>query len=95
MAPYTSSKVTIEPGYYYAPYIPINIVSSYGTPWFETKRKFAWWPKKTTSGRKLWLKFYVRWQKIGYGPIDFPPGVQEEKIFTDKEYVWWRLQQKD
>lgn len=97
MATYTG-KVTQDPGIFYAPYVPIvkNVVrNGRGTPWMETKKKFAFFPKRTSSGQKIWFQRYVHVIRHIYGPLGFPPLTEEEWIFTPVEYTHWALSYKD
>lgn len=49
-------------------------------------KKYAWYPKKTTSGKRIWLTDYVLLVKTYYGPSGERP-VHEEFVYTNNEWL--------
>lgn len=54
-------------------------------PQFEHKRKFAWRPILTTSGKWVWWRHYIKLMKIYWGPAGEDPVVDAE-FFTEGEW---------
>jgi len=60
-----------HPAYTRYPHLKPQPTDVQYTPW---KKKFIWWPTKTVSGDKVWLKYvYVRKRIVQWTPPQFPP----------------------
>jgi hypothetical protein len=57
-------------------------------PQIEFKEKFAWYPMRTTSGKWIWWKKYIKLMKIYWGPSGEGPVIYKE-FYTENE---WTLQ---
>jgi hypothetical protein len=55
-------------------------------PQYEYKRKFAWRPILTTSGKWLWWRHYIKLMKIYWGPAGESPVIDAE-FFTEGEWL--------
>lgn len=58
-------------------------------PQIEIRKKFAWRPIHTTSGKWIWWRKYVKLMKIYWGPAGETPVIDAE-YFTEGE---WLLEQ--
>ena len=47
-------------------------------PQYEIKKKFAWRPILTTSGKWVWWRHYIKHMKIWWGPAGEDPVVDAE-----------------
>lgn len=56
----------------------------------EVKEKFAWLPMKTTSGKWIWRRKYIKRARLFWGPSGEGP-VTEAEYFTEEEYTMWLL----
>ena len=55
-------------------------------PQYEIKKKFAWRPVLTTSGKWVWWRHYVKHMKIWWGPAGEDPVVDAE-FYTEGEWL--------
>jgi hypothetical protein len=55
-------------------------------PQHEHKKKFAWRPILTTSGKWIWWRYYVKLMKIYWGPAGETPVIDAE-YFTEAEWL--------
>lgn len=55
-------------------------------PQYEHKRKFAWRPICTTSGKWVWWRYYVKLMKIYWGPAGETPVIDAE-YYTEGEWL--------
>ena len=55
-------------------------------PQIEHKKKFAWRPILTTSGKWVWWRHYVKRMKIYWGPAGEDPVIDAE-FFTEGEWL--------
>ena len=61
-------------------------------PQIEHKRKFAWRPILTTSGKWVWWRHYVKRMKIYWGPAGEDPVIDAE-FFTEGEWLLEEIKQ--
>ena len=55
------------------------------------KKVFAWLPKKTVGGKKVWFKYlYVRDRIVEWTPPQFPPDAFNRKEYETIEMVLMR-----
>jgi hypothetical protein len=54
-------------------------------PQYEVKKKFAWRPILTTSGKWVWWRDYVKLMKIYWGPAGEDPVIDAE-YYTEVEW---------
>ena len=66
----------------------INYVGGYQAkvPQYEVVEKFAWFPKRTTSGKWLWRENYIKLMKIYWGPSGEGPAIYKE-FYTENEWL--------
>lgn len=55
-------------------------------------KKYAWYPRKTISGKWIWRKSYVKILKVRYH-LEFT--ITEKIILTDQEFLLWRIKNDD
>ena len=55
-------------------------------PQIEYKRKFAWRPILTTSGKWVWWRHYVKRMEIYWGPAGEDP-VIDAYFYTEGEWL--------
>lgn len=56
-------------------------------PQYEHKRKFAWYPVLTTSGKWVWWRHYVKLMKIYWGPAMASGAVIDAEYYTEGEWL--------
>lgn len=59
-------------------------------------RQFAWWPIRSTSGKRIWMKYYYE-KRIFYDNNGRPPikGLHWTRIYTAEEYFLLKLTGKE
>lgn len=60
----------------------------------ETKKKFAWRPILTTSGKWVWWRKYVKRMKIYWGPAGENPVIDAE-FYTEGEWLLETIKQSN
>lgn len=63
-------------------------------PQYEHKRKFAWRPILTTSGKWVWWRHYVKRMKIYWGPAGEDPVIDAD-FFTEGEWLLEQIKHSD
>ncbi len=58
----------------------------YRMPQIEVKEKFAWRPVRTTSGKWIWWRKYVKRVKFYWGPSGEGPATDAD-YFTENEWL--------
>jgi hypothetical protein len=58
-------------------------------------RRFAWFPVKMTSGRRVWLSYYWQYQSTYDASTGRPPLFDQYFTFTEtqKEHTWRLLKE--
>lgn len=67
----------------------VNYIGGYqpkSMPQFQHKKKFAWRPIVTSSGKWIWWRYYVKLMKIYWGPSGEGPAIDAE-YFTEGEWL--------
>lgn len=60
---------------------------------YKWTQRFAWLPKRTESGQRIWLKRYWYGTRLVFGIAGETP-VRLETRFTEEEYMWHKLTEK-
>ena len=65
----------------------VNYIGGYQSlPQHEIKKKFAWRPICTTSGKWIWWQKYIKLMKIYWGPAGEGPAIYKE-FYTENEWL--------